>query len=197
MEFPNILRSNVRLLCCIKQISLQLKWFVLLPSYWNSKLTIVYNYPPKGRWKVVDIYRDAKRWGIYPPFFTDPEGDSCFSIYQIRWKKIHFFNFFFWNFRERTRHFSLCSQNSEYPRIFRVTGANQNTRKLQSTDLANTNNNYYFALKLVTCEHKLSVQLSLQAKLLLFSAACRRGLYVITMENDPLASLMCQNCWWL
>ena len=33
---------------------------------------------------MVDIYRDAKRRGIYPPLFTDPEGDSCFSIYQIR-----------------------------------------------------------------------------------------------------------------
>ena len=32
----------------------------------------------------MDIYRDAKRRGIYPPLFTDPEGDSCFSIYQIR-----------------------------------------------------------------------------------------------------------------
>jgi len=36
---------------------------------------------------VVDIYRDAERRGIYPPLFTDPEGDSCFSIYQIRWIK--------------------------------------------------------------------------------------------------------------
>ena len=36
---------------------------------------------------MVDIYRDAKRRGIYPPFFPDPEGDSCFSIYQIRWIK--------------------------------------------------------------------------------------------------------------
>ena len=35
----------------------------------------------------MDIYRDAKRQGIYPPLFTDPEGDSCFSIYQIRWIK--------------------------------------------------------------------------------------------------------------
>ena len=35
----------------------------------------------------MDIYRDAKREGIYPPLFTDPEGDSCFSIYQIRWIK--------------------------------------------------------------------------------------------------------------
>ena len=36
---------------------------------------------------MVDIYRDAKRRGIYPPLFTDLEGDSCFSIYQIRWIK--------------------------------------------------------------------------------------------------------------
>ena len=58
----------------------------------NSK--IIYNYPPKGRWIVVHIYRDAKRRGIYPPLFTDPEGDSCFSIYQIRWIKKCFFHFF-------------------------------------------------------------------------------------------------------
>ena len=38
-----------------------------------------------------------------------------------------------------TRHFSLRSQNSEYPRIFQVTGANQNVWKLLSTDLVNTN----------------------------------------------------------
>ena len=50
-------------------------------------LEIVYNYPPKGRWIVLDIYRDAKRRGINPLLFTDPEGDSCFSIYQIRWIK--------------------------------------------------------------------------------------------------------------
>ena len=47
-------------------------------------------------------------------------------------------NFVFWNFRETTRHFSLRSQNIEYPRIFQVTGANQNARKLLSTDLVNT-----------------------------------------------------------
>ena len=35
----------------------------------------------------MDIYLDAKHRGIYPPLFTDPEGDSCFSIYQIRWIK--------------------------------------------------------------------------------------------------------------
>ena len=32
----------------------------------------------------MDIYQDAKRRGIYPQLFTDPEGNSCFSIYQIR-----------------------------------------------------------------------------------------------------------------
>ena len=36
---------------------------------------------------MVDVYRDAKRRGIDRPLFTDPEGDSCFSIYQIRWIK--------------------------------------------------------------------------------------------------------------
>ena len=108
---------------------------------------IIYNYPPKGRWIVVDIYRDAKRQGICPLLFTDPEGDSSFSIYQIRWiKKCHFINghnFFFWNFHETMCHFPLRSQNSEYPRIFHVTGANQNTQKLLSTYLVNTNYYYY------------------------------------------------------
>ena len=44
---------------------------------------------------MVDIYRDAKRRGIYPPLFTDCEEDSCFGIYQIRWIKKRFFKFFF------------------------------------------------------------------------------------------------------
>ena len=34
-----------------------------------------------------DIYRDAKRRGIYLVLFTDPEGDNCLSIYQISWIK--------------------------------------------------------------------------------------------------------------
>ena len=129
-----------------------------------TRLVIIYNYPPQGRWIVVDIYRDASiyqiRWikkcsgsvnsgGYIPRRFASryistalhrPWGDSCFSIYQIRWIKKCCFNFFFWNFRETKRHFSLRSRNSEYPRIFRVTGANQNARKLLSTDLVNTNN---------------------------------------------------------
>ena len=34
------------------------------------------------------IYWDMKRQGIYLVLFTDPEGDSCFSIYQISWIKM-------------------------------------------------------------------------------------------------------------
>ena len=49
-----------------------------------------------------------------------------------------------------TRHFSLHSQNSEYPRIFRVTGANQNARKKLSADLVNTNKQYT-----IDTEHKV------------------------------------------
>ena len=30
------------------------------------------------------VYLDVKHQSIYPPLFTDPEGDSCFSIYHIR-----------------------------------------------------------------------------------------------------------------
>ena len=30
----------------------------------------------------------SKRWGIYLGLWTDPEGDSCFTIYQISWIKI-------------------------------------------------------------------------------------------------------------
>ena len=39
------------------------------------------------------IHRDAKRRGMYLALFTDPEGDSCFSIYQISWIKMKKSNF--------------------------------------------------------------------------------------------------------
>ena len=41
-------------------------------------------------------------------------------------------------FAKRRAIFSLRSENSEYPRILQVTGANQNARKLLSTNLVNT-----------------------------------------------------------
>ena len=41
----------------------------------------------------IAVYTDAKRRGIYLALFTDPEGDSCFSIYQISWIKMKKSNF--------------------------------------------------------------------------------------------------------
>ena len=92
---------------------------------------------------MVDIYRDAKRRGIYQPLFTDPEGDSCFSIYQIRWIKKTLLQFVLLKLsRNDAPFFSPFAKHSEYPRIFQVTGANQNARKLLSTDLVNTKIQY-------------------------------------------------------
>ena len=57
---------------------------------------IIYNYPLKGRWIVVDIIiprREASRY--ISTALHRPWGDSCFSIYQIRWTKRRFFNFNF------------------------------------------------------------------------------------------------------
>ena len=83
---------------------------------------------------MVDIYRDAKRRGIHPPLFTDREGDSCFSIYQIRWIKKNAASLMdtISSSESLAKNVSLRSQNSEYPRIFQVTGANQNAQKLLS-----------------------------------------------------------------
>ena len=65
---------------------------------------------------------------IYPPLFNDPEGDSCLSILP--------------NQTDKKIASSISSSEtfakSEYPSIFRVTGANQIVRKLLSTDLVNT-----------------------------------------------------------
>ena len=36
-------------------------------------------------------YRDAKHW-VHRVQFTDPEGDSCFSIDQISWMQMKKFN---------------------------------------------------------------------------------------------------------
>ena len=50
----------------------------------------VINYLPRGKCLVVDTYRDSKRRDTYLALGTDPEGDSCFSIYQNNGIKIHF-----------------------------------------------------------------------------------------------------------
>ena len=86
----------------------------------------------------MDIYRDAKRRGIYPPLFTDPEGDSCFSIYQIRWKKYASSISSSETFAKQRAIFLSVRKTVNIQEKFRVTGANQNARKLLSTDLVNT-----------------------------------------------------------
>ena len=40
-----------------------------------------------------EVNSGSKRRGIYLALFTDPEGGSCFSIYQISWIKMKKSNF--------------------------------------------------------------------------------------------------------
>ena len=40
---------------------------------------------------VLDIYKETRSVEVYTlhlALFSDPEGDSCFSIYQISWIKM-------------------------------------------------------------------------------------------------------------
>ena len=81
----------------LNKLSLQYRTFSTRKttiSYW-----ILYNYPPKGRWIVVNR-------GIYLALQTDPEGGSCFSIYQISWIKIK--KKLFVNKRRRLVRVCLC-----------------------------------------------------------------------------------------
>ena len=48
----------------------------------SISMKLINNYPTRGRWIVVDICRDSKRRGIYLAVGSEPEGDSCFSIYH-------------------------------------------------------------------------------------------------------------------
>ena len=57
--------------------------------YWIAFRGDTMQLSPEGEVNGGGIYRHAKRRGIYLALFTDPEGDSCFSIYQISWIKIH------------------------------------------------------------------------------------------------------------
>ena len=54
---------------------------VKFPSWFACSYII--RLSPEGEVKSGgNIYRDAKRRDIYLALFTDPKGDSCFSIYQ-------------------------------------------------------------------------------------------------------------------
>ena len=107
----------------------------------NLSQLILYNYPRMGRWIVVDINRDAKRRGIYPPLFTDPEGDSCFSIYQIRRIKNAVSLIATISSSEtfaKRRAIFLSVRKTVNIQGYSKLGSQSNARKLLSTDLVNT-----------------------------------------------------------
>ena len=54
-----------------------------LLSIWFGKY--LNNYPPQGRWRVVDIYLVTSRLGIYPPLITSPSGDSCILFTKLQY----------------------------------------------------------------------------------------------------------------
>ena len=69
--------------------SIQLVWYILKQllfilvlvnsgRYLPPPRWIIYNYPPKGRWIVVDIYRDAFPISMYLLYFNFYFGTICF-----------------------------------------------------------------------------------------------------------------------
>ena len=97
---------------------------------------------------MADIYRDAKHRGIYPPLFTDPERDSCFCIYQIRWIKNASSIFSFKTFAKQCAIFLSVSKTVNiqgYSELREPIKTHENCYP----DLVNTNNNYYCC----HCEH--------------------------------------------
>ena len=153
---------------------------------------IVYYYPPKGRWIVVDIYQDTKRRGIYLLLFAHPERDSCFSIYQIRLIKKCCFNFFFWNFRKTTRHFSLGSQNIS---MDQVTGTNQNAQKLPSTDLVNTKSHFWRILQINLEGRENSAEAGTWRVLGSFLVGMCHHLLELSAHSTLLCSQELTTCW--
>ena len=72
-----------------KEINLK-KWTIMFGIQLMRKTVLLYKeivnsvqLSREGEVNSGDIYRDAKRRGIYLALFTDPEGDNCLSIYQI------------------------------------------------------------------------------------------------------------------
>ena len=55
--------------------------------YYSTYYYYIHSFPRRGGewWQ---LYRGTKHRGIYLALFTDPGGDSCFSIYQISWIKL-------------------------------------------------------------------------------------------------------------
>ena len=97
---------------------------------------------------MVDINRDSKRRGIYPPLFTDPEGDSCFSIYQIRWIKKSVASLMATissceTFAKRRAIFLSVRKTVNIQGYPKLRVPIKTREKFLSTKRLNTNNNYY------------------------------------------------------
>ena len=97
--------TQIRCAHCHGQITVNFTLY-LLSFWWDSLQLLILAGNSISHLSSLLQLRDATpfwehelfptRVDIYPPLLTDPEGDSCFSIYQIRWiKKKRFFNFFF------------------------------------------------------------------------------------------------------
>ena len=70
---------------------------------------------------MVDMHQDAKHRGIYLMLGTNPEGDSCFSIYQNNGIKMHFVfketiqcKPFFFFLHAASCHFDFRARENEY-----------------------------------------------------------------------------------
>ena len=91
---------------------------------------------------MVDIYRDAMRRGIYPLLFTDPEGDSCFSIYQIRWIKKNAPSISSKTFAKRRAIFLSVRKTVNIQGYSKLQEPIKTCENCSSTDLINTNDDY-------------------------------------------------------
>ena len=110
-------------------------------------LAILYNYPPKGWWiytetRSVEVYIQRSSptlWGIVVLVFTKSDGlKNAVLISSSE------------TFAKRRAIFlSVRKTVNSQLRIFQVTGANQNARKLLSTDLVNTS---YCYMQFCSCQ---------------------------------------------
>ena len=91
---------------------------------------------------MADMYRDAKRRGIYPRLFTNPEGGSCFSIYQIRWIKKMLLQFHLLKLLGNDEPFFSPFAKQRMSKDIPSYGSQSNGTKIASTDLVNTNDGY-------------------------------------------------------
>ena len=97
---------------------------------------IFYNYSPKGRWIVVDIYLATSQLHKDPPLFTDPEVYNCFNIYYTDTKNL----VYFFQYTEKWERIDLltCNFVSQSSTYFTSELANQHSLKVLFTCVVST-----------------------------------------------------------